>query len=45
MDKKRTILTVVEALSGVLSVIALIGNLIVDTKEAKQIGCDENAEH
>lgn len=44
MDKKRTILTVVEALSGVLSVIALIGNLIVDTKEAKQIGCDENAE-
>lgn len=43
MNKKRTILTVIEALSGILSVIALVGNLVVDTKEAKQIGCDENA--
>lgn len=42
MDKKRTVLTIVEALSGILSVIALVGNLIVDTKEMKQIGCDDN---
>ena len=43
MKKASVILTIVEAISGLLSVIALAGNLIVDAKEAKQIGCDENA--
>lgn len=43
MNKKQVILTVVEALSGILSVVALVGNLIVDSKEMKQIGCDVNA--
>ncbi len=44
MSKSRVILTLVEALSGVLSVIALIGNFAMDAKDTtKQIGCDENA--
>ena len=41
-SKASVVLTIVEALSGVLSVIALVGNLVVGAKEAKQIGCDEN---
>lgn len=44
MNKKTVILSIVEALSGVLSVVALVGGLIVDAKEAKQIGCDENVD-
>ena len=42
MKKASVWLTVAEALSGVLSVIALVGNLVVEAKEAKQIGADEN---
>ncbi len=44
MKKSSLILTIVEALSGVLSVIALVGNLVVESKEVKEIGCDENAD-
>lgn len=42
MKKASIFFAIAEALSGVLSVIALVGNLVVDAKEAKQIGCDEN---
>ncbi len=45
MRKASVFLAIAEAVSGVLSVIALVGNLIIDSKEAKdvkQIGCDTN---
>lgn len=42
-SKAGVIFIVMDALSGLLSAISLIGTLIVDTKEAKQIGCDSNA--
>lgn len=44
MKKASVILTIIEALSGVLSVAALIGNLVVEAKEVKQIGCDEDVD-
>lgn len=51
MDKKRLFLTIAEALSGVLGVIALVGNFALDAKESKaevkQIGAktDESSKN
>lgn len=44
MKKASIIFTVFEIVSGVLSAIALAGNLVVDFKESKEIGCDENVD-
>lgn len=44
MKKANVILTIIEALSGALSVAALIGNLVVEAKEAKEIGCENDAD-
>lgn len=40
MNKAKVVLTIFEVVSGLLSAVALVGNLVVDAKEAKEIGCD-----
>ena len=44
MKKSTVILTIIEVVSGLLSAAALVGGLVVEAKEAKQIGCDENVD-